>query len=216
MWRRVQRLDRRLMRHSFGARSPALDRTLIAITRAANYSRLWLLIAGALAVFGGRRGRRAAARGLVRDRDRGVRGQRPGEAARAPATALLALAPHLIPMPRSTSFPSGHSAAAFAFATGACAELPVLAPVLLPIGGRGCLLARTHRRSLPERLSRASASGSARAYSPRACIGARMRAARPSPCAGSPADPVGDCLDAVTISARSRARARRSPPRARP
>jgi undecaprenyl-diphosphatase len=38
-------------------------------------------------------------------------------------------------MPRSTSFPSGHSAAAFAFATGACAELPVLAPVLAPLAG---------------------------------------------------------------------------------
>ncbi len=38
-------------------------------------------------------------------------------------------------MPRSTSFPSGHSAAAFAFATGACEELPVLAPVLVPLAG---------------------------------------------------------------------------------
>jgi undecaprenyl-diphosphatase len=38
-------------------------------------------------------------------------------------------------MPRSTSFPSGHSAAAFAFATGACDELPVLAPVLVPLAG---------------------------------------------------------------------------------
>jgi undecaprenyl-diphosphatase len=36
-------------------------------------------------------------------------------------------------MPRSTSCPSGHSASAFAFATGACAELPLLAPVLMPL-----------------------------------------------------------------------------------
>ena len=65
MWRRVQDLDRRLMKRSFGMRSPTLDRTLIAITRAANYSRLWLVVAGVLAVFGGRQGRRAARRGLV-------------------------------------------------------------------------------------------------------------------------------------------------------
>ena len=36
-------------------------------------------------------------------------------------------------MPRSTSFPSGHSAAAFAFAAGAAMELPALAPVLAPL-----------------------------------------------------------------------------------
>ena len=42
-------------------------------------------------------------------------------------------APALIRMPRSTSFPSGHSAAAFAFATGACGELPVLLPMLGPL-----------------------------------------------------------------------------------
>ena len=65
MWRRVQHLDRRLMRRSLDTRSPTLDRTLIAITRAANYSRLWLVLAGALALCDGRRGRRAAKRGLT-------------------------------------------------------------------------------------------------------------------------------------------------------
>jgi undecaprenyl-diphosphatase len=43
--------------------------------------------------------------------------------------------PTLIRTPQSTSFPSGHSATAFAFATGACAELPLLAPVLIPLAG---------------------------------------------------------------------------------
>lgn len=46
-------------------------------------------------------------------------------------------------MPRSTSFPSGHSASAFAFATGVCAELPELAPVLLPLAG-AVAYSRTH------------------------------------------------------------------------
>ena len=62
---RVQRLDQRLMRRSVRVRSPGLDRALVGITRAANYSRLWLLIAGGLAACGGRRGRRAAARGII-------------------------------------------------------------------------------------------------------------------------------------------------------
>jgi membrane-associated phospholipid phosphatase len=135
MWSRVQRLDRRLMRRSFGARSPALDRSLVAVTRAANYSRLWLLIAVAMAVLGGRQGRRAARRGLIAIAVAAavangpakllVRRRRPSSRSR----------PTLIRMPRSTSFPSGHTAAAFAFSAGACAELPVLATVLVPLAG---------------------------------------------------------------------------------
>jgi membrane-associated phospholipid phosphatase len=135
MWRRVQGLDRRLMRHSFGARSPARDRALVTITRAANYSRLWLVVAGLLVLVGGRGGQRAAARGLVAIAIAAgvangpakllVRRRRPSSRSR----------PALIRTPRSTSFPSGHSAAAFAFATGACAELPVLAPALVPLAG---------------------------------------------------------------------------------
>jgi membrane-associated phospholipid phosphatase len=133
MWHRVQHLDRRLMRGSFGARSPALDRTLIATTRAANYSRLWLVIAGGLAMFGGRRGRRAAGRGLIAIA---------AAAANGPAKLLVrrrrpssCRRPTLIRTPRSTSFPSGHTAAAAAFVAGASAELPVLAPILVPLAG---------------------------------------------------------------------------------
>jgi len=131
----LQRLDRRLMGRSFDARSPALDRSLVAVTRAASYSRLWLLIAVAMAVFGGRQGRRAAKRGLVAIAVAApvangpakllVRRRRPSSRSR----------PTLIRMPRSTSFPSGHAAAAFAFSAGACAELPALATVLVPLAG---------------------------------------------------------------------------------
>jgi membrane-associated phospholipid phosphatase len=135
MWRHIQRLDRRLMRRSFWARSPPLDRALIAITRAANYSRLWIVVAGALSMFGGRRGRRAAGRGLIAIATAAavangpakllVRRRRPSSRSR----------PALIRMPRSTSFPSGHTAAAFAFTTAAGTELPELAPALVPLAG---------------------------------------------------------------------------------
>ena len=121
MWRRVQRLDRQLMRRSFGARSPALDRTLIATTRAANYSRLWLLVAGALAVFGGRRGRRAAGRGLIAIAIAAAVANGPAKLLvrrRRPSSRRGRAHPHAA----STSFPSGHTAAAFAFVTGASAD----------------------------------------------------------------------------------------------
>jgi undecaprenyl-diphosphatase len=135
MWRCVRHLDRWLMKRSFGTRSPALDRTLIAITRAANYSRLWLVVAGALAAFGGEQGRRAARRGLIAIAVAAVVANGPAKLLARRRRPCSQSRPTLIPMPRSTSFPSGHSAAAFAFATGACAELPALAPVLVPLAG---------------------------------------------------------------------------------
>ncbi|HTC59922.1 MAG TPA: phosphatase PAP2 family protein [Solirubrobacteraceae bacterium] len=123
------------MSRSVRVRSLELDRALVTITWAANYSRLWLLIASGLAAFGGRRGRSAAGRGIVAIVIAAA-------VANGPAKLLVRRRrpsrrswPTLIRMPRSTSFPSGHSAAAFAFATGACAELPVLAPALAPLAG---------------------------------------------------------------------------------
>ena len=135
MWRRVQRLDRRLMRRSFGARSPALDRTLIATSRAANYSRLWLVVAGTLAVVGGRRGRRAAGRGLIAIAIAAATANGPAKLLVRRRRPSSPRRPTLIRTPRSTSFPSGHTAAAVAFVTGASTELPVLAPILVPLAG---------------------------------------------------------------------------------
>jgi undecaprenyl-diphosphatase len=135
MFKRVQHLDERLMRRFRRRRWGALDGSLVAVTRAANYSRLWLAIAAGLATFGGRRGRRAAEDGLIAIAIAAV-------VANGPAKLLVRrrrpdrqFRPTLIRIPRSTSFPSGHSATAFAFATGACAELPQLAPVLIPLAG---------------------------------------------------------------------------------
>jgi membrane-associated phospholipid phosphatase len=135
MWRRIQHLDRRLMKRSFETRSPALDRTLVAITRAANYSRLWLVLAGALAVFGGGQGRKAAERGLIAIAIAAGAANGPAKLFARRRRPSSWSHPTLIPTPRSTSFPSGHSAAAFAFVTGACAELPMLAPALVPLAG---------------------------------------------------------------------------------
>jgi membrane-associated phospholipid phosphatase len=135
MWRRIQYLDRRLMKRSFETRSPTLDRTLIAITRAANYSRLWLVLAGALAICDGWQGRRAAGRGLIALAIAAGVANGPAKLLAHRRRPSSQSHPTLIHTPRSTSFPSGHSAAAFAFVTGACAELPILAPALVPLAG---------------------------------------------------------------------------------
>lgn len=108
--------------------TPALDGAMAGLSRAADYSKLSLAAAGLLAVAGGRRGRRAAAYGLA---SVGVAativniGVKPlGRRSRPDRVAQdVPIARH-VPMPISTSFPSGHSAAAFAFATGAAHVLP--------------------------------------------------------------------------------------------
>jgi len=114
--------------------TPTLDVAMDRLSDAANYSVLWLVTAGAVALAGGRAGRRAAFRGL---------------AAIGVASAMANLAAkHLFPrnrpdrsatpatrharMPTSGSFPSGHTASAFAFATAVTADLPQLA---LPLYG---------------------------------------------------------------------------------
>ena len=130
---RLRRLDRRLMKRAHDVRTPALDRVLVRLTTAANYWRLWLGAGGLLAAFGGSRGRAAASRGLLSLAIAGVTANGPAKLAARRRRPHAPSRPALIRVPRSTSFPSGHSAAAFAFAAGACSEWPLLTPALGPL-----------------------------------------------------------------------------------
>jgi undecaprenyl-diphosphatase len=102
--------------------TPTLDLAMRRLSRAADHSRLSMVAAAALATGGGRRGRWAAAAGLtsIAATSSVVNlAMKPLGRRRRPdrVTAQVPLARH-VRMPSSTSFPSGHSAAAFAFATG--------------------------------------------------------------------------------------------------
>lgn len=110
--------------------TPTLDRPLRELSNMADRSVLWLATAAALAALGGPKGRRAALGGLASiavssglvniglkllvrrsrpDREEGT--DRSGD----------------VRMPGSHSFPSGHSASAFAFATAVGYEAPLVA-----------------------------------------------------------------------------------------
>ena len=98
------------------------------LSHAADNSRLWLAIAAGLAIAGGRRGRRAAVVGTV---SIGVTsalvnlGVKPLYARQRPDRAGAGVpGQRQVPMPSSSSFPSGHSAAGFAFATAVGREMP--------------------------------------------------------------------------------------------
>jgi undecaprenyl-diphosphatase len=112
-----------------------VDRALVSLTTAANYGRLWLATAAGLAAFGGGRGRRAARRGVAAIALASAVTNGPAKllvSRRRPSTESR---PALIRMPSSSSFPSGHGASAFAFATAVSRELPCLAPVIVPLAG---------------------------------------------------------------------------------
>jgi undecaprenyl-diphosphatase len=110
--------------------TPMMDVALRRLSLAANYSSLWLGCSALLAAFGGERGRHATQNGLV-------------AIALTSAVVNLVLKPlgnrrrpdrdtHDVPvtrqveMPSSTSWPSGHSASAFAFTTGVGAAWPAV------------------------------------------------------------------------------------------
>lgn len=130
----LDQVDRVVYAAIAGTKTPTLDTGLRRLSNAANHSRLWFGLAAGLAVFGGAKGRRAALAGsaaigltsafvnlaMKTTVDRG----RPDRVA-----AEVAQSRH-VKMPRSTSFPSGHSASAFAFAA---AVGDVLVPATVPV-----------------------------------------------------------------------------------
>ncbi|WP_406836091.1 phosphatase PAP2 family protein [Streptomyces sp. AHU1] len=117
--------DQRLFTRVATARVPGADPALRRLSHAANHGRLWFGAAAGLGLVGGPAGRRAALRGL-------------GSLALASFTVntllkwsarrprpLLEGVPairHLARQPHTTSFPSGHSASAAAFATAVALE----------------------------------------------------------------------------------------------
>ena len=101
------------------------------LSRAADRSPLWLVLAAVGASFGGRRGRRAAANGVLAlaFTSATVNGPFKWLVGRHRPTAQRRIHRRL----HTSSFPSGHSASAFAFAVAATRELPEAGPLLLPL-----------------------------------------------------------------------------------
>ena len=110
-----------------------MSAVLLKVSRAADKSMLWIATGGLLAVAGDRFGRRAALRGLfsVGLASAVANGllKRAAGRRRPPPAKWVSRLPGF-PSITGTSFPSGHSASAFAFAAGAGQELPALAAPL--------------------------------------------------------------------------------------
>ncbi len=98
----------------------------------ANRSLLWAGVAGALAATGKRNGRAAATSGLLGIGIAATLANDPLKFLWRRDRPPVGVAP-LLPLPRTFSFPSGHSASALAFATGVTRTLPPAGPVVVPM-----------------------------------------------------------------------------------
>jgi undecaprenyl-diphosphatase len=131
----LSRIDTAVYAAIARTRTPVLDQALGRLSRAADFSKLWLGSGSALAVFGGKQDRRAAVNGIA-------------SLALTSAAVNAVLKPlwrrrrpdrlkqqvpfaRWVRMPNSHSFPSGHAAAGFAFASGVASEAPVPGGLLL-------------------------------------------------------------------------------------
>jgi diacylglycerol kinase family enzyme/membrane-associated phospholipid phosphatase len=123
----VRRADLWAFRSTARAEIPILGPVLPWLSRAANHSRLWAGLAVLLAASGGRFGRRAALRGLLAVTVTSAVTNLPAKLLTGRTRPDLGAVPEvrrLARVPSSTSFPSGHSASAFAFATAVALERP--------------------------------------------------------------------------------------------
>jgi undecaprenyl-diphosphatase len=124
----AEHIDRALYAAVAETPTPRLDDAMRRLSTAANYSRLSIAAAAVLAATGGATGRRAARTGLTAVAATATvvnvvvkplgRRRRPDRAHEDTMPARM------VQMPGSRSFPSGHTAAAVAFATGVSRVLP--------------------------------------------------------------------------------------------
>lgn len=126
--------------------APALDEAMRRLSRSADRSRLWFGIAGVLALTGPA-GRRAAGRGILAIGATSAvvnLGIKTLSGRRRPDRSVAGVPDaRQVRMPSSTSFPSGHSAAAFAFATAISRDNPWLAIAIQFLAG-GVAYSRVH------------------------------------------------------------------------
>jgi undecaprenyl-diphosphatase len=133
------RLDRAVYAAVADSPTPSLDEPLRRLSKAANLSKLWLGAAVGIAALGGHTGRRAAITGVAAIGvasavvNQGIKRVYPRD--RPDREGEEVPEERHVRMPDSTSFPSGHSASGFAFATAVSSQLPVVGAGLRFLAG---------------------------------------------------------------------------------
>ncbi|WCD86523.1 Undecaprenyl-diphosphatase BcrC [Streptomyces xanthophaeus] len=132
----VARWDRGLFDFVARRHWPGADRVLPRLGRAANHGVLWGGAAAGIALFGSARARKAAVRGVASLALASATINTVGKwSVRRPRPLLhgVPAVRQLATQPQTTSFPSGHSASAFAFTAGLALESPGWGAALAPV-----------------------------------------------------------------------------------
>lgn len=125
----AEAIDRAICEAVQHTETPTLDRLLVHLSDTANMSRLWLATAGAVALVGGPRGRQAAAEAVasiaLASTVSNLALKSMARRARPQAGTGQLVPSRRVRRPMSPSFPSGHAASAFAFASTMGEKVPL-------------------------------------------------------------------------------------------
>lgn len=206
-------LDCRLFEAVATRHWPGGDHVLPRLTRAANHGKLWFAVAAGLAATRSPRARRAAARGLasltLASATINTLGKRSIRRPR-PVLDKVPLVRQLKRQPITTSFPSGHSASAAAFAAGVALESRTLGAAVAPVAA-AVVLSRVYTGvHYPSDVLAGAALGVGAAYAVRGLVPTRDQLPPPGrPRAEAPALPDGEGLVVVAnLGARTADRVR--------
>jgi diacylglycerol kinase family enzyme/membrane-associated phospholipid phosphatase len=202
---RLRALDSRLFEFAAGRNWPAAEPVLPRLSRSANHGVLWFATAAAMAASRTPRSRRAAARGLasltLASLTINTLGKRSVRRTR-PVLDPVPLVRQLKRQPITTSFPSGHSASAAAFATGVALESPAWGAAVAPIAWSVALSRVYTGVHFPSDVLAGAALGAGAAFAVRGLVPTRAQVVPPArPRAQVPALPDGEGLVMVANTA---------------
>ncbi|WP_128382067.1 bifunctional phosphatase PAP2/diacylglycerol kinase family protein [Streptomyces cavernae] len=177
---------------------PGGDRVLPRLSRSANHGVLWFAAAATLAVSGTPRARRAAVRGVaslaLASATINTLGKRSVRRPR-PVLDAVPLVRQLKRQPITTSFPSGHSASAAAFATGVALESPAWGAAVAPVAAAVAASRVYTGVHYPSDVLAGAALGAGAAFAVRGLVPTRTQLPPPGrPFVDAPALPDGEGL----------------------
>ncbi|MCX5330249.1 bifunctional phosphatase PAP2/diacylglycerol kinase family protein [Streptomyces sp. NBC_00140] len=198
-------LDCRLFEFAAERNWPLAEPVLPRLSRSANHGVLWFAAAATMAACRTPRARRAAARGLasltLASLTINTLGKRSVRRTR-PVLDPVPLVRQLKRQPITTSFPSGHSASAAAFAAGVALESPAWGAAVAPIAWSVALSRVYTGVHFPSDVLAGAALGVGAAYAVRGMVPTRAQIVPPArPRAEVPALPDGEGLVVVANDA---------------
>ncbi|KUO20001.1 bifunctional phosphatase PAP2/diacylglycerol kinase family protein [Streptomyces dysideae] len=202
---RLLALDSRLFEFAAERHWPGGGPVLPRLSRSANHGKLWFAAAAVMAASRTPRARRAAARGVaslaLASLTINTLGKRSVRRTR-PVLDPVPLVRQLKRQPITTSFPSGHSASAAAFATGVALESPAWGAAIAPIAFSVAMSRVYTGVHFPSDVLAGAALGAGAAFAVRGMVPTRAQLIPPArPRADVPALPDGDGLVVVANAA---------------